>query len=154
MPRPDVESIAKQGARVSTRAIIAYRKHDGTWTGVWNHWSGHPQHLGKALIERIAVMDGDLPRFARQFIDRCPEGWSDFAEGQRTEDGGLWTGRCTGSTVTFDKLPDAHLLYLLDPSERRLEIYEVKSGKSTSFDVVSFDELGKAAPGEFKALDM
>jgi hypothetical protein len=133
---------------MSTRAIIAY-KTDSKWTGVWNHWEGHPQYLGAAIIKRIAVLDGNLRQFARQFIDRCPEGWSDFAKGERTDEGGGWSGTCKDGLLTFDKVPDAHYLYLLDIASRRLEVYPVRRGAVEPFDVVVFDETGAASPAQF-----
>ena len=116
-----------------TRAVLAYTRGTGDWRGVWNHWSGHTQHLGKEIIDRIALLDGDLEQFCRRWIDRCPEGWSDFTTGERGQDGGVWSGTFEDGVVVFSRgswpapnaretksLPDAHYAYVLDLTSRRL----------------------------------
>ena len=88
---------------MSTRAILACSNGDGRWQGVWNHWDGHTEYLGKVIIERVGILDGNLERFCRQYIDDCPGGWSDFAANKRGECLGVWSGSYTGGAVVFEK---------------------------------------------------
>jgi hypothetical protein len=141
---------------MSTRAVIACSTGDGRWRGVWNHWSSHTQYLGTALIERVRTLDGDIAALCKRWIDRCPEGWSNFAEGERTDEGGIWSGTFRDGRVTFEKgewpgrvtrqLPDAHYLYVFDLPKRTLLVFEVQEGESEPFTQCLFDRDGNASP--------
>ncbi|MBC7017923.1 hypothetical protein, partial [Salmonella enterica] len=67
------------------------------------------------------TFDGDLARLVRQYIEHCPEGWSDFREGERSEDPvGFLHGKITpkGASVDAGLGLDTHLLYLFDVADR------------------------------------
>lgn len=100
-----------------------------------------------ALIARVADLRGDLAAAVRMIIDEVPDGWSSFLLGSKGEDGGTWTGTCSGETATFDgALPDAHYLYLFDVSDRRLRVFEVADGPCVAFTSCAFDADGRATP--------
>lgn len=134
---------------MSTRAVIACTTGDGTWRGVWNHWGGAPEDLGNALLARVAAGRGDLAAVCRRAIDDQPGGWSDFAAGAPTDDGGCWEGTFTAEAVVFRTLPDAHFLYLFDLSGRRLLVFPVDEGACAPLAEVTFDAAGRADPPDF-----
>jgi hypothetical protein len=113
--------------------------------------------------ERVRTLDGDIEQLCSRWIHRCPEGWSNFAEGERTEEGGIWTGSYRRGRVVFEKaewpdrgpttqLPDAHYLYLFDLSTRRLLVFEVHDGECEPFTQCVFDEEGNATPAQLTAV--
>src|SRR5262245_21379388 len=87
---------------MSTRAIIAYATDDGQWRGVWNHWNGHTQHLGRALIRRVAKLQGDLSRVITDVIEGCPEGWSTFDKERCEDPVGFLGGTFDGVVASCD----------------------------------------------------
>lgn len=135
---------------MSTRAIIAYVSTPGRWKGVWNHWGGHPQHLGQALIDRVETFEGDIERLVRQYVDRCPEGWSDFREGNRAEEPvGFVHGqlRADGASSVDEGIGrDTHFVYVFDIAARTLSVFETSSAPVTAFGRVAFDASGRATP--------
>lgn len=132
---------------MSTRAVIGRSIGDGRWRGVWNHNDGHTDQLGQAVIERVAELHGDLAAAVRVIIDEMPDGWSSFYLDNKGEDGGTWTGTCSGEMAAFDgELPDAHYLYLFDVTDRRLRVFEVDDGPCVAFTSCVFDADGRATP--------
>lgn len=143
---------------MSTRAIIGYATEDGRWKGVWNHWSGHPQHLGRALIRRVAKLKGDVANVVAAAIDGCPEGWSDFDKERCEDPVGFLGGTFDGVVATCDAEAnplcfDAHYLYLFHLPKRRLYVFEVKAGPMRPFGMVTFDEVGAAKPKALPRVD-
>jgi len=144
---------------MSRRAIIAYASDDGTWKGVINYWSGHTQHLGRALLRRVSGVKGDLGKLVADVIEGCPEGWTAFDKGERSEDPvGFFTGSFDGVVATCNgeanKLVfDTHYLYLFHLPKRRLYVFEVKKGPMRPFGIVTFDEAGKAKPSKLPAVE-
>jgi hypothetical protein len=144
---------------VTTRAIVAYTSHDGTWKGVWNDSNSEPQQLGKVLLRRIASLKGDLDRYTAQFVDDCPEGWVALEKGDRCADPiGLFGGRFDGIVATCDSSVnplcfEAQYLYLLHPPKRRLFVFKVESRDMRPFGMVTFDEAGKAKPNKLPAVE-
>jgi hypothetical protein len=142
---------------MSTRAIIAYVSTPGRWKGVWNHWNGHPQHLGQELIDRVATFDGDLDRLVRQYVDRCPEGWSDFREGERAGDPvGFLSGDLHAdgaSSVDNGIARDTHFLYVFDLVARKLSVFETSATPVNPFGCVTFDATGKPTPSQLPPVD-
>jgi len=142
---------------MSTRAIIAYRIEPSRWKGVWNHHEGHTQYLGQELIKRVATFDGDLVRLTRQYIERCPEGWSSLQRGERLADP---CGFLYGSVAAASKAPgspssaavsdgiglDTNYLYLFDLESRTLSVFESSATPIPSFGQVIFDPTGVATP--------
>src|SRR5688572_8433120 len=104
---------------MSTRAMVGYSTPDGTWKAVWNHWSGHTQHLGRWIIRQIKKGKGDLEAFRTQYIDGCPEGWSSIEKGERCEDPvGFLVGQFDGVVARCSEAEqpvcyDANYLYLI-----------------------------------------
>lgn len=134
---------------MSTRAVIGYTKGDGRWRGVWNHEDSHTDYLGRDLIDRVAALGGDLAELVRVAITDVPEGWSNFYTCKKGEDGGTWTGTCSGETATFDdEIPDAHFLYLINLADRSLRVFEVDDGPCDAFTSCVFDAKGRATPEE------
>ena len=137
---------------MSTRAIIAFATEDGRWRGVFNHWSGHTQHLGKALIRRVSQLKGDLAAFIAEVIEGCPEGWSDFTKKEKSEDAiGFLEGTFDGVVATGDSrvnelVFDSHYLYLIVVPKRRLYVFEIKEGPMRPFGMTTFDAAGAAKP--------
>ena len=133
---------------MSTRAIIAYATEDGGWKGVWNHWGGHTQHLGRALIRGVAKRRGDLAAFIAETIDGCPEGWSELGKTRCEDPVGFLEGTFDGvvATCSSPQCFDASYLYLVFVPKRRLYVFEVKDGPMRPFGMVTFDEAGAAKP--------
>jgi len=140
---------------MSTRAIIAYRTEPERWKGVWNHWSGHTQHLGQELITRVATFDGELKRLVGQYIDRCPEGWSDFRNGERSEDPcGFLHGSITehGASVDEGIGLDTHYLYVFDLEDRSLSVFESSPTPVKPFGRIVFADDGGATPSQLPSV--
>lgn len=139
---------------MGTRAVIGRTTAGGRWRGVWNHWDGQTGKLGRALIDRVAELRGDLASAVRQIVDDVPEGWSSFYLDNRGEDGAIWTGTWSGETANFDgELPDASYLYLFDVGARRLRVFEVDDGPCTAFTGCAFDAEGRATPERLQPTD-
>ena len=136
---------------MSTRAIIAYASEAGRWKGVYNHSEGHTQYLGSELIERVATFDGDLLRMLRQYVDRCPEGWSSFQEGRRADEGvGFLHGSVTehGASVDDGIGRSTQYLYVFNVQGRTLCVFNSSPAPVKPFGQVVFDASGAATPAE------
>ncbi|HVY29893.1 MAG TPA: hypothetical protein VHB79_25210 [Polyangiaceae bacterium] len=142
---------------MSTRAIVAYVSSPGQWKGTWNHWNGEPQHLGQELIDRVATFDGDMERLVRQYVDRCPEGWSDFREGTRSEDPvGFVHGklRADGASSVDDGIGlDTHYVYVFDLATRTLAVFNTSTAPVAAFGRVVFDSSGNPTPSHLPAIE-
>jgi len=137
---------------MSTRAVIGFTLGDGRWRGVWNHGDSHTDYLGHELIERVAGLRGDLAELVRVVITEVPGGWSNFYADEKGEDGGAWTGTCSGETATFDgELPDAHFLYLVNLADRQLRVFQVDDGPCEAFTSCAFNVHGEASPQELQS---
>ena len=136
---------------MSTRAIIAYASGAGRWKGVYNHWDGYTESLGSELIKRVATFDGDLSRMLRQYVDRCPEGWSSLQEGRRADDGvGFLHGSITerGASVDSGIGRSTEYLYVFNIADRTLCVFESSPKPVKPFGQVVFDASGAATPAE------
>lgn len=139
---------------MSTRAIIASTNSDGIWKGVWNHWSGHTQHLGRALIKAVGAAKGDLDRAIQRCILDAPDGWSSFVDNKKAdpaEGGEGFSGRFDGIVATADRgegglVFDTNFLYLFYPPKRRLYVFEMDDKPMRPFGMVTFDDTGRAKP--------
>ncbi len=154
--RRDASEQLWQAAPVSTRAILAYRSEPRRWKGVWNHWEGHPQYLGQELIDRVATFDGDVRRLVRQYIDHCPEGWSNFRQGERKEDPcGFLHGSIheKGASVDDGMGLDTHYLYVFDLDDRSLSVFESDSVPVKPFGRVVFAASGVATPSQLPTVE-
>jgi hypothetical protein len=125
---------------------------------VWNHASGHTQHLGRALIRSIRTRKGDLDGFIAAAIDRCPEGWSEFDKKRCEDPVGFLEGTFDGVVATCDAGAnplcfDASYLYLFAVPKRRLYVFAVKDGPMRPFGMVTFDAAGIAKPRSLPAVD-
>jgi len=138
---------------------------------VWNHWSSHTQHLGRALIRRVAKSKGDLEAVVRECIDECPKGWSSFSSGERGEPDvpDFFTGTFDGIVASCDEgrtVPDddydedlsdlvfdTHYLYLFHVPKRRLYVFAVDHGQMRPFGIVTFDSSGNAKPSKLPPVD-
>ena len=144
---------------VSTRAIIAYQRTEGPWTGVFNDANSKTQELGRVLIRRIASKKGDLDAFVQEAIDSCPEGWALFEKNERCSDPvGVMAGTFDGLTATVDAASnpvalDTQYLYLLHVGKRRLFVFEVKNAPMRPFGMVTFDPAGKAKPTKLPPIE-
>jgi hypothetical protein len=141
---------------VSTRAIIGFTNPDGTWRGVWNHWSGHTQHLGRALIKAVRAAKGDLDQVIQRCVLDVPDGWSSFVENKKSEpepegERERFSGRFDGIVATADGgegglVFDTHYLYLFHPPKRRLYVFVMDDKPMRPFGIVTFDSTGGAKP--------
>lgn len=143
---------------MSTRAIIAHATEDGRWRGVWNHWSGQTQHLGRALIRRIRTLKGDMDGVIATVIEGCPEGWSEFDKKRCEEPVGFLEGTFDGVVATCDPSVnpltfDTNYLYLFVVPKRRLYVFDVKDGPMRPFGMVTFDPAGIAKPRSLPPVD-
>lgn len=140
---------------MSTRAIIAFTRPDGTWQGVWNHQDSHTQHLGRALIRQVSRAKGNLEQAIKAAILDAPAGWSSFASTEKrdAEAPEPYAGGFDGviATVTADPgsmVFDTHYLYLFHPPKRRLLVFEMSAKPMRPFGMVTFDEAGRAKPSK------
>lgn len=144
---------------MSTRGIIASSTADGTWKGTWSLEASETQHLGRALIRRVAKAKGDMQLVVTEVIDGCPEGWASFDKLERCEDPvGFTTGTFDGVIATCDGeksslVFDTHYLYLFHLPKRRLYVFAITQGPMRPFGMVTFDELGKAKPTKLPAIE-
>ena len=124
---------------------------------MWNHASGHTQHLGRALIRGIRTIKGDLTGYIGAAIDGCPEGWSEFDKKRCEEPVGFLEGTFDGVVATCDASVnplcfDTNYLYLFAVPKRRLYVFDVKDGPMRPFGMVTFDEAGIAKPRSLPAV--
>jgi len=66
---------------MSTRSIVARKTGDGTFSGVFVHWDGHPESVGKSLYDGYnGYFEHDLKRMERYLLDDHPAGWECLAK--------------------------------------------------------------------------
>ena len=64
---------------MSTNACIAKGTPDN-WEGVYVHWDGYPEGLGRDLIANYIAIGSDLDLLIKESIDNHPTGWSSYPD--------------------------------------------------------------------------
>ncbi|MEL6546130.1 MAG: hypothetical protein AAFQ82_15990 [Myxococcota bacterium] len=129
---------------MGTRAIVAKSDGAGAWKGVWNNWGSQPKDLGNFLIKECERRGGDLSGLVRDVIDSVPGGWSKLQKNTRAPDYSWPPYHGPEQLPEFSDVID--YLYIVCPSEMRLEVYRVHRGSEQSMtleETVLFDESGR-----------
>ena len=62
---------------MSTRACIARRDGDSSWTGYYVHSDGYPDHTGRVLVEMVRDMGAEA---VLAYAATAPQGWTHFPD--------------------------------------------------------------------------
>jgi hypothetical protein len=115
---------------MSTRSVIAIGTRD-EWHGVYVHYDGYPEGVGRQLWALVHMQDGDLwdqmTACAVELIDAHPEGWLYLPDSTETGEHQHPDGECFldgDMRYSGGPLPGGSIewVYILEPETGQMHI--------------------------------
>jgi hypothetical protein len=108
-----------------------------SWTGIEIQQDGTPGRTGKAILDRLEELGGDVSAFVREAIIDPPTAWRNFASRRPARDRGFAVGPRCADCVCY--------CYVIDAGARRLDVFATYTGASGDrIGSVWFDAEGRS----------